>query len=128
MQFSSITINNSSFSGKNVSIVNGVVTIDGQVQKMPDEKIITISVVGNLESLHIGSCKELIITGDVERVDTQSGGVKCNNVKGNIKTLSGSVSCGDVTGDVETMSGNVNAQDIIGRVKTISGNIRGKNN
>jgi hypothetical protein len=128
MRFSSITINNSSFSGKNVSIINGVVTIDGQIQQIPDEKIITISVIGNLESLHVGSCKELIITGDVERVDTQSGSVKCNNVKGNVKTLSGSVSCSNVSGDVETMSGNVNAQDITGRVKTISGNIRGKNN
>lgn len=128
MQFSSITINNSTFSGKNVSIINGVITIDGNVQTMPDEKIITISVVGNLESLSVGSCKELVVTGDAHRVDTQSGSVKCGNVTGNIKTLSGSVTCGNVTGDVETMSGSVNAQDIAGRVKTMSGSIRGKNN
>ncbi len=105
-----ISINGRSYSGNNVSISNGVVTIDGQVQldgaKLPT---ITINVQGNLDSLKVDSCREVDVTGDVNNLQTMSGDVRVS---------------GSVFGRVETLSGNVKAGSIAGNVKTLSGNIK----
>lgn len=106
-----ITVNGSSYSGSNVSIIEGVVTVDGVVQKQK-----------------IGHLVNVTITGDVERIENTSGDVFIRgNVTGNVKTVSGSVECADIGKDVQTISGNVTASGSInGNVKTISGDIKSK--
>ena len=107
-----ININGSSYSGSNVSIVNGIVTVDGVIQKQK-----------------IGHLVNVTIAGDVERVENTAGDVFIRgNVTGNVKTVSGSVECVDIGNDVQTISGNVIASGSInGNVKTISGDITSKN-
>lgn len=106
-----ININGSSYSGSNVSIINGVVTVDGVVQKQ-----------------QIGHTVNVTITGDVERIENASGEVLVKgNVTGNVKTVSGNVKCGSIGNDVQTVSGNVNADGSIGgSVKTVSGDIKSR--
>lgn len=106
-----ININGSSYSGSNVSIINGVVTIDGVVQKQ-----------------QIGHVVNVTITGDVDRIENAAGEVLVKgNVTGNVKTVSGDINCGSVGNDVQTVSGNVTADGSIGgSVKTVSGDIKSR--
>lgn len=103
-----ITINGKTYSGKNSVVVeNGRVIIDGK-DATPDEKVIHISVQGNISNLEVAACEEVTVTGDVGSIKTVSGDVEvAGNVTGSIKTMSGDVRCGDVQGNVTTMSGNI---------------------
>ncbi len=121
-----ITINNSSYNGKTISIVNGKVTIDGKEVNTGDSKEINISVSGNLEKLNVDYCNKIEIAGNVTEVSSTSGNVSCGDVTSDIKTISGDVDCGSVGGKVETVSGDVMAENISGNVKTLSGNIKYK--
>lgn len=103
-----VIIDGREFSGNNVSIINGKVTVDGIKQDS--------ELVGDIN---------IVVHGDVERLENSTGIVKANNV-GNIKTQSGDVECGTISGSVRTMSGDVTCGDIKGNVSTMSGDIRRK--
>jgi hypothetical protein len=104
---STISINNNSYHGRNISVINNKVYIDGK-DVTPDSKEINISVVGNVGELKVDNCNKITITGDVESIETQSGDVKCGSVSKSVKTMSGDVECGNVGGDIKTMSGDIN--------------------
>jgi hypothetical protein len=103
-----VTINGQTYSGNNVSIVNGNVVIDGVKQ----------------EQLLIGPVT-VTVHGSVDKVETGSGDVTVLDVVGSVETMSGDVSCtGDIGGYVTTMSGDVTAGGHIGGdVETMSGDI-----
>lgn len=103
-----INIDGRSFTGRNISISNGKVTIDGIVQDG--------ELVGDIN---------ITVEGDIEKLENATGLVKANNV-GSISTLSGDVECGNVSGSVSTMSGDVDCGTIGGNVKTMSGDIKHK--
>ena len=120
-----ITINGRSFSGNNVSIVNGKVTIDGKRVDVEERDVkITVTVNGNIGNLEMDS-GEVTVQGDVGEIKTASGSVMCQDVKGGVQTASGNVSCTDVYADITTRSGNVRGSTIHGSVKTVTGNISG---
>ena len=110
-QFSSngeVVINGKSFSGRNISMTDEGVFVDGVKQgDLPEEKEIIITV-----------------HGDVKDLSTSSGHIHCGKVSGSIKTASGTVNCNDVHGSISTMSGDVDCDDISGSVSTMSGDIR----
>ena len=107
---SNININGRSYQGRNVTVNNNRVIIDGKEVGGEESPIIMITVDGDLDSLEMGSCDQLEVKGNCGTVKTQSGNVKCaGNITGNVKTMSGNVSCnGNIGGKVSTMSGNVN--------------------
>lgn len=105
---SSVTIDGRTFSGRNVSIVGNKVVVDG-VEQSGD-------LVGPIN---------VLINGNAESVETESGKVEVAGTVGRVKTMSGNVKCGAVTGDVGTMSGDVTCGPISGSVKTMSGDIKG---
>jgi hypothetical protein len=119
---STITINGVSYTGSSISISNGVVSINGK-NVTPHDKIIDITVTGNIDDLRVDSCQKIDVTGNVKNVDTVSGDVRCGNVSGNVETTSGDIKCGNVGGDVETVSGDVEANEIKGKVSTLSGDV-----
>ena len=83
------------------------VVINGQEYEI-DDKIIEITVEGNVSG----------------KVETSSGNVVVKGNSGSVKTMSGDARItGDVSGDVSTMSGDVTAKSIGGKVKTMSGDI-----
>jgi len=109
-----------------VCINNGNVLVNGKkITSNEDEKVINITIQGDIDSLDIDFCSEIKIDGAVGSLKTTSGDVYVSGgVKKGIKTSSGDVEVeGNVGEDVETSSGDVRAKKIDGKVKTMSGDI-----
>lgn len=103
---SSVTIDGRTFSGGSISIVGDKVVVDGVEQEG-----------------HLVGPVSIVINGNAESVETESGTVEVSGSAGRVKTISGDVKCGAVNGDVGTMSGDVTCGPISGSVKTMSGDI-----
>jgi hypothetical protein len=106
MSGSSVTIDGKAFTGRSVNIAGNKVVVDGVEQ--PGELVGPISVIvnGNAESVEIESGR-VFVAGNVGRVKTMSGDVHCANVTGDVGTMSGDVTCGSISGSVKTMSGDI---------------------
>lgn len=102
-----ITINNKTYKGNNVTIVNNQIYIDDKLADTKDEKNIKISIDGDVDTLNIDHCDEILINGDCGSVKCGNGNVKCGNVGGNVKSTNGNVKCGNVDGDIKTTNGNI---------------------
>lgn len=100
-------INGGNFEGSNLQIKNKKIYIDGKLIEIED-KVINITVNGNIESLKVDSCDSIDIVGNVGSCDAKNGNVKIT---------------GDVLGDVETMNGNVKCNILQGNAKSMNGNI-----
>lgn len=111
-QSGTCTINGKTFKGNNISIIDGVVYVDG---KVADESLVSPNNTIIVK-----------ITGDVDSVSTGSGDVQVTGHANKISTGSGDVSVGGAcTGNVSTGSGDVDINGhVYGSVKTGSGNIR----
>lgn len=106
---SNIVINGSSYTGNNVSIINGKIMIDGK-DVTPDSKTITIEVNGNLGSLKADVVNKVSITGNVDGdVQIGTGDVQIGaGVNGNIKTGVGDIKVqGNVSGNAKTGVGDI---------------------
>lgn len=93
--------------GRNITITNGRVVIDGKDVTGDDTKTINIEIHGDVAELSADVCNTIAISGSAGKVKTQSGDIHCGDVSGSIQTMSGDVSCGAVAGDVSTMSGDI---------------------
>lgn len=100
-----VQINGNNYSGSNVVISNGKVTIDGQLQ--------TDSFAGDIR---------INISGNVEKVETNTGDVQCESA-GSVNTSTGDVKANSITGNVKTSTGDVSAKIIHGSVKTSTGDV-----
>jgi len=107
-----IIINGKSYSGgRNISIINNRVIVDGQELPGQEAKEINISITGNVSEIRIDACNKLSVEGNVESVTTTSGDVECGNVGGSVKTISGDVRCeGSIGGSVSTISGSIKSK------------------
>lgn len=101
-----ITIDGRDFVGRNITINDDRVIVDGVEQ----------------EGYLVGPVS-IAITGDVERLETTSGDVEVSGTCGSVSTMSGDVICRDVTGNVSTMSGDVTSGKIAGKVSSMSGDV-----
>lgn len=101
-----VTINGNTYTGKDFTITNETITIDGQI--IADSKIHKI---------------DIHVFGEMGLMDLKAGSVTIHGNAEEVKTMSRSVTCGDVSGNVKTMSGNVKCKNIAGNAKTMSGNI-----
>lgn len=103
----SININGSTFyGGRNITINNGRVIIDGK-DLTPDAKNISIQVNGDVHEMSVDACNQVDIHGSVGQISTLSGDVICHAVSGDVNTMSGDVRCQNVGGSVKTMSGDI---------------------
>jgi hypothetical protein len=104
-----IIINGKEFQGSRLNITNNnqSIRIDGDNIFIGDERVINISVVGDVEEIEAGSA-DVKITGSVGKARTGSGDIVVNgNVLGDLTTGSGDVSCGNIGGSVRTGSGDI---------------------
>lgn len=100
-------INGESFSGKSISIENGVVKVDGEVK----------ATTGAEDSVRVE------INGDCDRVELVAGTVWCRSA-GSVSTASGDVTVnGDIKGNAITMSGDITARSVLGQANSMSGDI-----
>jgi hypothetical protein len=107
--------------GRNVSIINGVVMVDGKAytdEPEPGKPLsIDIKVSGPLANLEVKGNNTKVTCGDVKGSVRTSGSVKAGNVGGDVKTQ-GSVTCGDVGQGVKTM-GSVTCGKVGGNISTM---------
>jgi hypothetical protein len=106
---SQIIINGKTFQGNSVIINNGKIIIDGKEAQMPDDRIIQITVQGNIEKLDVDACNKIEVTGNTGSIKTINGDIRVlGDVNGSIQTMSGDVNCGGkVSGSINTMSGDI---------------------
>ena len=101
-----VTINGQSFSGSNISMINGKLMIDGKPQDTKElEHVINIEIHGDVKDIQNENGS--ITARDVGSVNTSNGKVICGNVTGNVTTSNGKVNCGDVGGSVHTSNGSI---------------------
>ena len=105
------TINGKTYKGNNISIIDGVIYIDGKIADKSNASLNTTIIVK--------------ITGNVDSISTESGDVEVTGHAGKISTGSGDVSTGSCGGTISTGSGDVDINgQVYGSVKTGSGDIR----
>ena len=103
-----IRINDAIYSGSVVSIINNKVIVNGkEVTIDPDHREIHIEIEGNVDSLDVDCCEQVVVHGNANRVSTVSGSVKCGDVDGNVTSVSGSIHAGAIRGSVSTISGSI---------------------
>lgn len=109
-----------------ISNVNNSQIIINGVDVTPNDKVINISVEGNLDVLDVSVANQININGDVNSLTSVSGDVNVTGiVKGSLRTTSGDIECGNIGGDVNSTSGNIDVSGTIGgSVKTISGDVK----
>lgn len=106
-----VTMNGKTYSGNNISIINGVVTIDGKIVEDCDlpENVFKIKIEGSVENIFTDKSVECnMVSGNI----TAGGSVACDSIKGYVESV-GSVNCEDIGGDVNS-SGSVNCSNITG--------------
>ena len=98
-------INGKSFFGRNISITQNSITIDGvtNIEATPNIKV---EILGSCDSIESAS-GDVVVHGAAQKIKTMSGDVTCESVFGPVSTMSGDVKCGDVSGSVSTMSGDI---------------------
>ena len=105
---SSVIINGKTYVGNNIIVSNGKIMIDGK-NITSDDKVINITVNGDIDSLKVDTCNKLELIGNVTNINTVSGDVDINgDVSGSIQTVSGDVKCKNVGGSINTLSGDIN--------------------
>lgn len=104
-----ITINGKTYKGNNLQISGNQVLIDGKrVDQQEDEKVINITVEGNIDTLDVDYCDKLEITGDCGSVTSKNGNIQVKgNVNGDVTNKNGNIVCRNVAGDAETKNGDV---------------------
>lgn len=90
-------VNGVRYEGNTVSIINGVVTIDGVRQDGERlSGVVEVRIEGVLNSLKTDAS---VTCGDVQGSVSAGGSVVCENIHGNV-SAGGSVKSGDITGNV----------------------------
>lgn len=107
-----VRINGKTYQGNNVSIINGVVKVDGVIQESNVNGVVEIRVLeGTIENLTTdASVTCQAVTGNVEA----GGSVQCATVGGSVDA-GGSIKCGDVGRDVDA-GGSVQCGKVTGRI------------
>lgn len=101
-----INIGGKTYSGKNITVINNKVTVDGVGVESSHPYIIKID--GNVDVVKVDACIELAINGVSGNVSTMSGDVNCRDIGGNVTTMSGDVKANKISGSVSSMSGDIN--------------------
>lgn len=126
------TIGKSVINGKEIrnSVIefkNGCMYVNGKPFEDwsgSDEKVINITINGNIESLMVDSCSYVNIQGDVNISKVNNGDIIVKgHVKGEIKASNGDVSCWDVSGDVFAYNGDIRCRYAKGSVAADNGDI-----
>lgn len=101
-----VEINGKKYSGRDITIVNDKVYIDGKLEQESLTGILSVRVTGDLASL--SSDSSVTVQGNVDGNVQAGGSINCENVSGSVRA-GGSVNCGNVDGEV-ICGGSVNTR------------------
>ena len=99
--------------GGTISITDGKTFVDGKpIDELnainTDDKVINITIEGNVERLEVDYCTSIKVNGDAKRIKTSNGDIEIGgNVSGDVHTNMGSITCGDIEGDCHTNMGSI---------------------
>ena len=96
--------------GGSIQIVNGTILANGREleEVNTDEKVINITIEGEVERLEVDYCNEITVNGAVKRVQTHCGNVNIKgDVSGDVHANCGSITCGNVEGDCHANMGSI---------------------
>ena len=99
-----------SISGGKMTIIDGKVYVDEKpvTEINTDDKVINITIEGEVERLEVDYCKQITVNGSAKRVHTQCGDIDVKgDVHGDVHTNMGSITCGNVEGDCHTNMGSI---------------------
>lgn len=110
-----ITIGGSVIARKNIGtmvINDGKIIVDGkplsELENEVEEKVINITIQGDVERLEVDYCDKLTVTGNAKRVKSNSGDIEIHgNVEGDVHANMGQITCGNVEGDCHVNMGNI---------------------
>ena len=120
-------VNGRTIIGNNIVVRNGQVWVDGKLESKEDEKIINITVTGDIEELTVDYAQSVVVHGAVGKARTSSGNLEIDgDVNGDVQASSGDITIeGAVGGSVETSSGDVDIRGAVGgSVRKTSGDIK----
>lgn len=124
---SNISINGDLVAGKNISVVNGKLFIDGKEIDKDILKELNITIIGDVEKLDVTYCNSLKINGNCFKVETVMGDVSIEGSVENVQSTSGDiVVSGNIKGNAKTTSGDIKADTIYGSANTVSGDVKYK--
>jgi hypothetical protein len=134
-----MNINNLNFDGKNITIKNNKIIVDGKditasvmmTSGGVGQSKYVINITGDVENITVDQCEKITIGGNAIKTSTKNGDI---SVKGNVvahmnatdvvTTHNGNITIGgDVTGNVATKMGNVKCGNVSGNATTKMGNI-----
>lgn len=102
-----IKINGKQYDGKDITIKDGLIEIDGTPAAVADKEI-NISVSGDAGRISVDSCKKIEVVGNCHAINLMNGGIEIKGgVSGDVKSTNGDVACGMVQGDVSTVNGDI---------------------
>lgn len=110
-----IVVNGDIVQGKqiinNMTISGGKITVDGKPLSeldQEDEKVINITIQGDVERLKIDYCGDVHITGNAGDVETHGGNIQVQgDVEGDVESHGGNILCGNISGDCTSHGGNI---------------------
>jgi hypothetical protein len=107
----SIIIGNNNFVGKNITVQNGKVIIDGKIVDLPEnDKIINI-IAENIESLRVDSCEGITVKGNAGDVRISQGRLSVGGcIMGDVHVSQGNIDYGNIEGDVSVSMGSINTR------------------
>jgi hypothetical protein len=110
-----ITIGGSGIARQTIGTVvinGGRITVDckplSELDAVQDEKVINITIQGDVERLEVDYCDKLTVTGNAKRVKSTQGDIEIQgNVEGDVHANMGAITCGNVEGDCHANMGNI---------------------
>ncbi|XGU46189.1 hypothetical protein ACEXAJ_07495 [Fusobacterium necrophorum subsp. funduliforme] len=101
--------NYGNIAGKNVSISNDNVFIDGKKIKgeYTEDKHIQIFIDGDIRNLEVDCCEKITVNGNVFDIENTNGNIECKDVSGNIKNVNGDITANNVKGSCSTVNGDI---------------------
>lgn len=101
-----ISVNGTTYRGRNINIENGVVTVDGVRQGDKHAGDIVVNVTGDVASLSSVS-GDINVTGNVTALKTVSGDARVSGVTGSVSSTSGDIIAAFIEGDATSVSGDI---------------------
>lgn len=111
---SSITVNGKRYDniqGNNISVINGVIKVDGKVIEEGLSGVVEVKWEGELANL---TSSASVTAGNVKGDVDAGGSVQCMSVGGSID-CGGSVQCDDVAGSIDS-GGSVTCGNVTGNI------------
>ncbi len=124
---SKTTVRRISITGRNISISNGKIIVDGKEIDTGDDKNIVLEVTGDVGKIEADICAQITVTGNAGAITTSQGDIKVQgDVDGSLQTSQGDIEVGgSVNGNATTSMGDIDIRGALGgNARTNMGDIK----